>query len=102
MAGRCMLLSARVLFARQSWGPRLRGRQKHPVINQRGNIMTKLLTALVAATFAVTPLTPVALAGEMAKDELSDACKGKKANEEVTVGGKKVKCPAPNKDATKK
>ena len=64
--------------------------------------MTKLLITLVAATFAVTPLAPVAFAAESAKDELSDACKDKKAGEEVTVGKKKVKCPEPKKDSMKK
>ncbi len=58
--------------------------------------MTKLLSALVAATFAVASLTPVAFAGEAKKgDALADACKGKKAGEEVTVDGKPVKCPEP-------
>ena len=57
--------------------------------------MMKLLSTLAAATFAVASLTPVAFAAE--KDPIADACKGKKAGEEVTVGGEKVKCPAPSK-----
>ena len=56
--------------------------------------MTKLLSALVAATFAVASLTPVAFAAEKKADALADACKDKKAGDEVTVDGKKVKCPA--------
>ena len=62
---------------------------------QRGNIMTKLLSALVAATFAVTSLTPVAFAQK--PDPVADACKGKQPGDEVTVDGKTVKCPAPKK-----
>jgi hypothetical protein len=30
-------------------------------------------------------------------DPLADACKGKKAGDEVTVDGKKMKCPAAKK-----
>jgi hypothetical protein len=58
--------------------------------------MTKLLSALLAATFAVS-LSP-AFAADKKGESLADACKGKKAGEEVTVDGKKVKCP----DAMKK
>ena len=61
--------------------------------------MRKLLSALVTATFAVASLSPVAFAAEKG-ESVADACKGKKAGEEVTVDGKKVKCPAP--DAMKK
>ncbi len=58
--------------------------------------MTKLLSTLVAATFAVVSLTPVAFATEKkGNSALADACKGKKAGEEVTVDGKTVKCPEP-------
>ena len=57
--------------------------------------MIKLLSALAAATFAVASLTPVAVAAE--KDTIADACKGKKAGDEVTVAGEKVKCPPPKK-----
>jgi hypothetical protein len=57
--------------------------------------MTKLLSALVAATFAVTSLTPVAFA--QTPDAVAEACKGKKPGEEVVVDGKTVKCPAPKK-----
>ena len=61
--------------------------------------MTKLLSALVAAVFAVASLTPVAFAADKKGDSVAvaDACKDKKAGEEVTVNGKKVKCPAPAK-----
>ena len=61
--------------------------------------MSKLLTMLLAATFAAATLTPIAFAAkhEMEKKEsaLATACKGKKPGDEVTVDGKKVKCPAP-------
>jgi hypothetical protein len=59
--------------------------------------MTKLLSALVAATFAVASLTPVAFAAEKKGDALADACKDKKAGDEVMVDGKKMKCPAAKK-----
>lgn len=57
--------------------------------------MTKLLSALVAVTFAVISLTPVAFAQK--PDPVADACKGKQPGDEVTVDGKTVKCPAPKK-----
>ena len=57
--------------------------------------MTKLLSALVAGTFAATSLVPVAFA--QSPEAVADACKGKKAGEEVVVDGKTVKCPAPKK-----
>lgn len=59
--------------------------------------MTKFLSALVAATFAVTSLTPIAFAAEKKGDAVADACKDKQPGDEVTVDGKKVKCPAPKK-----
>lgn len=55
--------------------------------------MPKLLSALIAATFAVIPFAAAA----QTPDAIADACKGKKAGEEVTVDGNKVKCPAPKK-----
>jgi hypothetical protein len=75
--------------------------------------MKKLLAAIVAGMFALST-APAVLAAkhEMEKKErkketkkaapkkaspLAMACKGKKAGEEVTVGGKKMKCPAPKK-----
>ena len=54
--------------------------------------MTKLLSALVAATFAVASFSPIAFAADKKPDTMADACKGKKAGDEVTVDGKKVKC----------
>jgi hypothetical protein len=61
--------------------------------------MTKLLSALVAATFIAATTTPVAFAADKDKkgDALAEACKDKKAGDEVTVDGKKVKCPAAKK-----
>ena len=74
--------------------------------------MKRLLAAIVAGMFALSTV-PVVLAAkhEMKKDEMkkeikkaekkespvAKACKGKKPGEEVTVDGKKVKCPAPKK-----
>jgi hypothetical protein len=57
--------------------------------------MTKHLSVLAAATFAVTFLTPVVFA--QTPDAVAEACKGKKPGEEVVVDGKTVKCPAPKK-----
>ena len=57
----------------------------------------KLLSALAAATFAVTSLVPVAFAADKKDDSIAEVCKGKKAGEEVTIGGEMVKCPAPKK-----
>ena len=59
--------------------------------------MTKLLTALLAATFATMTLAPVAFAQEKKADPVAAACKGKKAGDVVKVDGKDVKCPAPKK-----
>ena len=63
--------------------------------------MSKLLTTLLAATFAAATLTPIAFAAkhEMSKEDaaaLATACKDKKPGDEVTVGKdkKKMKCPA--------
>ena len=57
--------------------------------------MTKLLSVLLAGTFAATSLISVAFAQK--EDAIADACKGKKAGEEVIVDGKTVKGPAPKK-----
>lgn len=61
--------------------------------------MSKLLTTLLAATFAAATLTPVAFAAkhEMQKKDsaVAAACKGKKPGDMVKVDGKDVKCPAP-------
>jgi hypothetical protein len=59
--------------------------------------MTKLLSAIVAATFAVASLTPVAFAADKSDKKgqtLPEACVGKKAGDEVLVDGKTMKCPA--------
>jgi hypothetical protein len=57
--------------------------------------MTKLLSAVVAATFTVVSLSPVAFAADKTPQTLTDACKGKKAGDEVKVDGRAMKCPAP-------
>jgi Ni/Co efflux regulator RcnB len=59
--------------------------------------MSKLLSTLLAAAFAAVAMTPVAFAAEKADAALAKACKGKEAGKEVTVDGKKVKCPAAKK-----
>ena len=58
--------------------------------------MTKILSALVTAIFAVASLSSVAFAGDKTQT-VAEACKGKKAGDVVTVDGNKVTCP----DATK-
>lgn len=64
--------------------------------------MSKLLTTSLAAIFATITMTPIAFAAKHAmEDPVAKACKGKKAGEEVTVDGKKVKCPAPKAAAKK-
>ncbi len=56
--------------------------------------MSKLLTTLLAATFATATITPIAFAAKHTMEErLATACKGKKSGDEVTVDNKKVKCP---------
>lgn len=60
--------------------------------------MSKLLTALLAATFAAATMTPIAFAAKHTMDEkIATACKDKKAGDVVKVDGKDVKCPAPVK-----
>jgi len=59
--------------------------------------MSKLLSTLLAAVFATVTVTPVAFAQDKKMDPVAEACKGKKAGDEVTVDGKKVKCPAAKK-----
>jgi len=50
--------------------------------------MTKLLTALLAATFATMTLAPVAFAQEKKASPVAAACKGKKPGDVVKVDGK--------------
>jgi hypothetical protein len=60
--------------------------------------MTKLLTALLAAVFAVLTVSPIAFAQDKkdaAKAAVDKACKDKKPGDVVKVDGKDVKCPAP-------
>jgi len=58
--------------------------------------MSKLLTTILAATFAAAILTPVAFAAKHTVEErTATACKDKKAGTVVKVDGKEVKCPAP-------
>jgi len=58
--------------------------------------MKQLLAVVMAGTFALMASAPV-VAAEKVDPAVAKACKGKKAGEEVMVGGKKVKCPAATK-----
>lgn len=58
--------------------------------------MRQLLAVVLAGSFALMVAAPV-VAAEPSKEDIAKACKGKKAGEEVTIGGKKVKCPATKK-----
>ena len=65
--------------------------------------MSKLISAVLAAAFAVATVSPVAFAQEKkdkaasSKAAFEEACKGKKAGDTVKVDGKDVKCPAAKK-----
>ena len=62
--------------------------------------MSKLISAVLAAAFAVATVSPVAFAQtkeEKAKAAVDAACKDKKPGDVVKVDGKDVKCPAPKK-----
>jgi hypothetical protein len=65
--------------------------------------MRKLISAVLAAAFAVATISPVAFAQEKekkapaSKAAVAEACKDKKAGDVVKVDGKDVKCPAPKK-----
>ena len=60
--------------------------------------MSKLISAVLAAAFAVATVSPVAFAQEKKEaDKIAAACKGKKAGDMVKVDGKDVKCPAAKK-----
>ena len=74
--------------------------------------MKKLLAAMVAGLFALSTVPAVLAAKHEMKKEttkaapkkespVAKACKGKKPGAEVTVDGKKVKCPAPKKETKK-
>jgi len=74
--------------------------------------MKKLLAAMVAGLFALSTVPAVLAAKHEMKKEttkaapkkespVAKACKGKKPGAEVTVDGKKVKCPAPKKEMKK-
>ena len=65
--------------------------------------MKRLLAAIVAGMFALSSVPAVLAAKHEMKKEspVAKACKGKKPGAEVTVDGKKVKCPAPKKEMKK-
>jgi hypothetical protein len=62
--------------------------------------MSKLISAVLAAAFAVATVSPVAFAQEKketaapSKAAVDAACKDKKPGDVVKVDGKDVKCPA--------
>jgi len=58
--------------------------------------MKHLLVAVLIGTFALMLTAPDVAADSDAK-KIAKACKGKKVGTEVTVRGKKVKCPAAKK-----
>jgi hypothetical protein len=67
-----------------------------------GLLMSKLVSAVLAAAFAVATVSPVAFAQEKKETAAPSkavvaACKDKKAGDVVKVDGKDVKCPAPKK-----
>ena len=65
--------------------------------------MSKLLTTLLAVTFAAATMTPVAFAAKHEMNErIATACKDKKPGDVVKVDDKDVKCPAPKPAATTK
>jgi hypothetical protein len=62
--------------------------------------VSKLISAVLAAAFAVATVSPVAFAQTKEdkaakKAALEAACTGKKAGDVVKVDGKDVKCPKP-------
>jgi hypothetical protein len=63
----------------------------------RGNLMSKLLTAVLSAALVAATFSPFAVAQEKKakSDPVAAACKGKKPGDMVKVDGKDVKCPAP-------
>ncbi len=58
--------------------------------------MSKLLATIFAAMLVLGSVSGFA-ADEKKGDSLTAACKGKKVGDEVTVDGKKVKCPEAKK-----
>lgn len=58
--------------------------------------MKQLLAAVLVGSFTLIATAPV-VAAEPSKDAIAKVCKGKKAGTQVTVDGKKLKCPAPAK-----
>ena len=62
--------------------------------------MSKLLTTLLAAAFAVATVSAFAQTADQKKataQATATACKDKKPGDMVKVDGKDVKCPAPAK-----
>jgi uncharacterized membrane protein len=68
----------------------------------KGNFMSKLIGAVMAAAFALVTVSQVAFAqtADQKKAQaqaVAKACEGKAAGTVVKVDGKDVKCPAPAK-----
>lgn len=63
--------------------------------------MSKLISAVVAAAFALATVSPVAFAqtkeekAKASQAALAAACKDKKPGDVVKLDGKDVKCPKP-------
>ncbi|GEM_PF-5148467 len=55
--------------------------------------MKQLFAAVLLGSFALAFTAPV-IAADPSKEAIAKACKGKKAGAKVTIGGKKVTCPA--------
>jgi hypothetical protein len=75
--------------------------KKPNVQSPGGLLMSKLISAVLAAAFAVATVSPVAFAqtkeekAAPSKAAVDAACKDKKPGDVVKVDGKDVKCPAP-------
>jgi hypothetical protein len=72
------------------------------VQSPRGLLMSKVISAVMAAAFAVATVSTVAFAqtADQKKAQaqaVAKACEGKAAGTVVKVNGKDVKCPAPAK-----
>jgi hypothetical protein len=63
--------------------------------------MKQSLITAIALCFTLAFGVAQAAKHEMPSDAVTTACKGKKAGDEVTVDGKKTKCPAAAKSGDK-
>ena len=58
--------------------------------------MKQFVAAVLLGSFALIAAAPV-IAADANDKAIAKACKGKKAGTQVTIEGKKVKCPAAKK-----